>query len=559
MPKVQTQTISARTISYPVAAVLVLLGLYWARIYSYNLFHSVAEMFSVVVFFSVFVIAYNARRFLDNNYFLALGAGYAFVAAVDILHMLAYKGMGIFPDATTNLPTQLWLTGRFLQTGALLIAPFFAGRATVRIYRQLGIWSTVTVILLSAIFLVPIFPDAFMEGEGLTVFKIWSEYAISTGLILSLILLARIRNRFEPLTFFLISGSILTTIASELLFTLYTDPYGPANLAGHYLSIVAVFLAYKALVEAALIRPYGLLFRGLKQSEQAERRSKETYRDIADSLQHSLLTVPPEIPGLSLGYLYRSATHSARVGGDLYDVFRVDGKRVGIVIGDVSGKGLPAATLTTVVKDTIRAYAYEDISPASVMTRANRTILRSSDDSSWVSAFFAVLDPDRGSMVYCTAGHPPPLLLRRGPDFDTTRVTPLPGHSPILGGLPDLTYEEHRVELETGDLLLLYTDGVIEARRDGELYGEERLLTLVRNLGGAPASRVPTLIYEEIDRFAEGRLTDDVALLAVGRDPNLSPEGTRSPRITRRTPGPLLRRQGHRPDRGRASTGHQVP
>lgn len=517
MEKALRQTISARAVAYVAAASLVLIGLYWARLYNYNLFHSAAELFSIVVFFSIFVIAYNARRFLDHNYFLALGAGYGFVAAVDTLHMLAYTGMGVFPEATTNLPTQLWLLGRFLQTAALLAAPYFAGRTVVHIYRQLGVWGTATGILLVTIFLVPIFPDAFVEGDGLTAFKIWSEYAISTGLILSLVLLYRIRNQFESPILLLISASILITIASELLFTLYAGPYGTANLAGHYLRIVAVFLAYKALVEAALIRPYGLLFRRLKQSEQAEKRGKETYRDIADSLQQSLLTVPAEVPGLSLGYLYRSATHSARVGGDLYDVFYVDERRVGIVMGDVSGKGLPAATLTTVVKNTIRAYAYENASPASVMTRANRTILRSSDSSSWVSAFFAVVDPGIGSLEYCTAGHPPPLLRKNGAHTDLTRVRPLEGHSPILGALPDLTYEEHRAELEPGDLLLLYTDGVLEARRQGELYGEERLRTFVRDLGGIRTSRVPALVYEEVMRFAEGRLTDDVALVAVGR------------------------------------------
>lgn len=89
----------------------------------------------------------------------------------------------------------------------------------------------------------------------------------------------------------------------------------------------------------------------------------------------------------------------------------------------------------------------------------------------------------------------------------------MPGPSPILGALPDLTYEEHRVELEAGDLLLLYADGVIEARRDEELYGEERLRTLVRGFWNTSASRIPTLVYEEVGRFAEGRLTDDVPSL----------------------------------------------
>jgi hypothetical protein len=111
------------------AGAVVLLGLYAARLHNYLLFHSLAEVFSVVVACSVFLVAWNARRSQDNHYFLFVGIAYLFAGVVDLVHMLGYKGMGVFPGYDANLPTQLWIGARYLQAISLLIAPRFAGRS----------------------------------------------------------------------------------------------------------------------------------------------------------------------------------------------------------------------------------------------------------------------------------------------------------------------------------------------------------------------------------------------------------------------------------------------
>jgi len=108
--------------------VLILVGLYLTSLYSYLLFHSTAEIFSIVVACGVFMVAWNSRRFLDNNYLLFIGIAYLFVALIDLIHTLAYTGMGVFPGYATNLPTQLWISARYVESLSLLIAPLLLKR-----------------------------------------------------------------------------------------------------------------------------------------------------------------------------------------------------------------------------------------------------------------------------------------------------------------------------------------------------------------------------------------------------------------------------------------------
>ncbi len=131
--------------------VLVLLGLYLTSLHSYLLFHSLAEGFSIVVACAVFVVAWNSRRFLDNNYLLFIGIASLFVAGLDLAHTLAYKGMGVFPGYGSNLATQLWIAGRYVQSLSLLVAPLFIGRK-LKPNLALLVYAIVVALLLASIF-----------------------------------------------------------------------------------------------------------------------------------------------------------------------------------------------------------------------------------------------------------------------------------------------------------------------------------------------------------------------------------------------------------------------
>jgi len=258
-----TTTIWMRVTSW----ILILVGLYLTSLYNYLLFHSLVEIFSIFIACSIFLVAWNSRRFMDNNYLLFLGIAYLFVGGLDLIHTLAYRGMEIFPGYETNLPTQLWISARYLESISLLIAPIFVVRNIKKRFVLTAYILTISLIL-GSIFYWRIFPDCFVEGLGLTTFKKVSEYLISLILIGSIVLLFKKKTAFDDNIFRLLIASIVLTICSELAFTFYISDYGFSNLTGHFLKFISFYLIYKSIIESGLVKPYSLLFRNLKQREK---------------------------------------------------------------------------------------------------------------------------------------------------------------------------------------------------------------------------------------------------------------------------------------------------
>jgi PAS domain S-box-containing protein len=275
-----------------------LVGLYLASRYSYLLFHFLIEIFSVIVACGIFVIAWNSRRIMDNNYFLFVGIASLFVGAVDLFHALAYKGMGIFPENGPNLATQLWIVGRYLQSFSLLTASFFLGR-NLRVRLVMMAFLVTIALLLAAIF-GGIFPDCFVEGKGLTTFKKGSEYFVSFMLVGSLFFMQRKNEYFNRQVVRLISCAIALFIASELAFTFYNDVYGISNMVGHFLKLAGFFLIYKALIETGLVKPYDLLFRELKESEA---KYRALFENMIDGFALHQIVVGES--GKPVDYIYR--------------------------------------------------------------------------------------------------------------------------------------------------------------------------------------------------------------------------------------------------------------
>ncbi|WMW21124.1 MASE3 domain-containing protein [Methanolobus mangrovi] len=261
---------------------LILACLYFVSLKSYLLFHSIVEVASVVVISAVFLIAWNSRNYIKNSYLLFLGISFLFVAGIDFLHIISYKGMCIFLGYDANLPTQLWIAARYMQSISLLIAPFMLGRA-LNVHKVFSIYFVVTSLLLTSIF-TGYFPDCFIEGSGLTQFKIVSEYIISLFLLASLFMLHRHKAEFNYNVYRLLSVAIIFTIFSELSFTFYIDVYGFSNLIGHYFKLLSFYLVYKAIVVTGLMSPYDLLYRELKMKEYDLVKEKESQESLLETL-----------------------------------------------------------------------------------------------------------------------------------------------------------------------------------------------------------------------------------------------------------------------------------
>jgi PAS domain S-box-containing protein len=251
------------------AIAIGLIGLWLISGVSYLLFHSVVEAFSVLVAGGIFTVAWNTRRYVSHGFFLVLGVGILGVSAIDFLHLLAYKGMGVFPGSTADLATQLWVAARYLQAGSMLLAPLFLTRKAQGVW-LLPVYGLATALLLAMVF-GGWFPACFIEGQGLTRFKMVSEYLICGLISGGMVLVYRRRQWLDPRIGHLVMAALGLSIAAELAFTLYADVYGLSNQIGHVLKIAAYWSLYQGVTVTGLRRPYQTLFQDLAQRENRYR------------------------------------------------------------------------------------------------------------------------------------------------------------------------------------------------------------------------------------------------------------------------------------------------
>lgn len=253
--------------------------------------------------------------------------------------------------------------------------------------------------------------------------------------------------------------------------------------------------------------------------QTAAREAVESELRIARAIQQSMLPTNgeslPDVPGISL----HAVNHPAReVAGDFYDYFTTEqGGKLGVLIADVSGKGIPAALFMAVAKTIIRNLARSgELSPAEVLNRANQQLLENNDDSTlmFVTLLFLYYDTSTGEVTYANAGHNRPFIL--GPTGQLRQLMPVSG--PVLGALEQQDYAQFHETLSPGETLVLYTDGVTEAMSpEGVQYGEERLTELLQRLAGSRASELSEQVVYEADTFENHRHGDDITVLALQR------------------------------------------
>lgn len=268
--------------------ILLMAALYLVSVYSYLLFHTLAEIISVVIAFGIFTVIWNSRKYAENDYFLIIGTAFAAAASIDVLHTLAYRGMGVFAISGANLPTQLWIAARYITGASIFAAPFLL-RKQFAPKKILALYASITAAILSSIFYFKIFPAAFIEGIGLTPFKKISEYIICLLMIGGLWGLYRERHTFYKRIYHLLFLSIVGMILAELVFTLYGTVTDGLNLGGHLLKVAAFYLSYLAIVEMGIMKPYRTLFKELKDSEVALRESEGRYRTLIEYLPSGIL------------------------------------------------------------------------------------------------------------------------------------------------------------------------------------------------------------------------------------------------------------------------------
>ncbi|MDD2735477.1 MAG: MASE3 domain-containing protein [Desulfuromonadaceae bacterium] len=272
-----------------------IIGLYLTSNVNYLLFHSIVELFSIVIAFTVFVITWNSLGYINNPYLIVVGVSYLFIGVLDLLHTLSYKGMPIFVDYD-YYANQLWIAARFLESITLVTAfSLLQGGRSVKAGILFAWYAIITGILIASIFYWKKFPVCFVAGKGLTDFKIYSEYVICSILLAAIYLLIKNRNLFADSIYRFLLLSIIYTIISELAFTFYIDNYGISNFIGHYFKLFAFLMIYHAIISSGVVEPFNLIFKELKltndslQKEVDLRKKTEIEREsVIKNLKEAL-------------------------------------------------------------------------------------------------------------------------------------------------------------------------------------------------------------------------------------------------------------------------------
>ncbi len=247
---------------------------------SYALLHLIVELVGIIVSAGVFMVVWNTRKTIANGYIVVIALAGIFVAGVDLMHALTYKGVDLIPQSSADLPTQLWLVARYLQAASIALAPRYVTRKASPNAVLAGFGAATAVLL--GLIAVGLFPAAFVEGQGLTQFKVTSEIVISSVMVFGLVGLVLKRRDQDPEVFALMTVAIACLIAAELSFTAYSDPTAIMNYAGHILRIAGMLLIYRALVVAAIARPFDVLFLESRRASEALAHSEQRFRTTFD-------------------------------------------------------------------------------------------------------------------------------------------------------------------------------------------------------------------------------------------------------------------------------------
>ncbi|MEO5373775.1 MAG: PP2C family protein-serine/threonine phosphatase [Alphaproteobacteria bacterium] len=241
---------------------------------------------------------------------------------------------------------------------------------------------------------------------------------------------------------------------------------------------------------------------------------------IASSMQIAIL--PKALPGRETFEIYGTMTPAKDVGGDFYDFFMIDETRLGVVVADVSGKGVPAAFFMAIARTLLKATALFGGPPGECLAKLNDLLAENNDQEMFVTIFYGIYHEDSGRLDYANGGHNPPLWLHGG---EVSRLEGTGGMA--LAMIDGLSYAETSVTLAPGDSLFLYTDGVTEAfDPDDVAFGEERLTETLTRLADAPAREIPAAVTAEVDAFVRGAApSDDITCVALRRTRRSLPGG----------------------------------
>ncbi len=531
------------------ASLLFTAGWYGDYIYmvfnaeAYLSWHVVLELLSIIMSFCIFLVGYytertyRLRKIIQSSVFLA-------VAMLDTFHTLSYSGMPLFivPSSAAKATT-FWIAARLTMAVGMLVAGAIDSRKTLELKKPIFfiapvLWSGILFYIIA--YHIDKLPPLYIEGVGLTSLKKELEYFVIVLLGVCMVLFARsyLKNPQGRKGYSYTIMALLISMFSGTAFTMYADVYDTYNLLGHIYKIISYYLLFKALFVLNVQRPYLELHDAERKLSKfadnlqklVEERTAEIAAaneklmkdlDYARNIQNALLPDTfPKATGLEFAVRYLPCE---TIGGDYYNVYKLDDENTGILIGDVAGHGVYAAMITVFINQNINVRrVYDDgtvklLTPKQVLTNLYYTYnLMSFPDESYIVLFYGIYNRTTGTLTYCSAGmNMFPLILKRNGAIERIKLEGLPICR--LGRLVNPAYENRTLQLDSGDSLILFTDGLTEIDRNNpELSSEANIIEFLRGMTDTPADDIVMYMLDAYYAMLGDReRIDDVTVLVA--------------------------------------------
>ncbi len=523
----------------------------WYEPYVYRIFHMHdflswhigLEGLSIIMSFCIFLISYYSFERTKKLRTIIIACTFLSVGILDGLHTLTYNGMPVFiiPSSIAGA-TSFWIVARLTAGVGLLAASLAKYQKTVNVHRSIFVGMSLLyngLMIYTFTWHLDAFPPLFIEGQGLTPLKIGLEYLIIFLLLLSMLFFYRLfKEEQGEEGFHFVIIALLLSIFSELVFTQYDNVYDSYNLLGHIYKVIAYYLIFKAKFILNIQKPYEALYKTeRKLSQYADNLEKLVVQrtaeitaanekllrdlDYAGNIQSALLPASfPNIPQLEFAAKYIPCE---KIGGDFYNVYKLDDENVGILIGDVAGHGVSAAMITVFINQNIYVRReYDDgrirvLTPKQVLNNLFYIYNRMSfPDEIYTVLFYGIYNLESKVLTYSSAGmNMRPLILKSNGDVEPIPIEGLPICK--LGAFVSPAYENHSIQLDNGDSMLFYTDGLIEVdRKKPELFNEYNLVEYLRGVTDSTAEDTSEYLLDlYYTILGDKQVIDDVTVLVI--------------------------------------------
>lgn len=510
-------------------------------IHPFLYYHTLLEFFSIVIYFIIFTITYYTYQKNKRLRLLVFSSTFFMVGFIDFFHTMNYEGMpGFFIHSSATTATTYWIIGRLIFTIGLLIAaliPIHKKTEQNRNYYVLGSAVAVSLIFYVVNYRIEWIPPMFVEGKGMTPLKILLEYVIMLLTAVAIFFYLQDYKKTKNIVFIKIVEGLSFAIFAEIAFTLYVNVHDSYNMLGHIYKVISCYLIFRGIFIYNLDTPYIKLqkareiienyAKNLKilveeRTEELEKANKEIMKELeyATRIQQSLL--PPknfELQGITFLSEYIPCENMS---GDFYDVYKIDDENIGVYIADVAGHGPSAAMMTIFTERVIKSKTTENIGVGNLSCeKALLEFYKEFNDANFpdemhIAALHGIYNTKSQIFTYCSAGlNTTPFLVSRERELEALQESK---GFPIcnLGDLYTPEFQQAKVQLQKGDKIVLYTDGLVENFKENTLVRQETLENILKDHREASGIQLREIISRGIAlEIKNSSIDDDITLLIM--------------------------------------------